>query len=401
MSDGLVTPAGAETASCAPTSRCRLFVVQPSPFCNIDCDYCYLPDRSNKVRMDEATLRRAFERLFQSGIAREQVSVIWHAGEPLAVPIAWYERAWEIIESLRPKDLRVDESFQTNATLIDDRWCEYFRRRGSGVGVSVDGPAMLNDAHRRTRSGRGTFDRVVKGIETLRRHGIDFHAISVLTWDALEFPDELYEFYLSMGIRRVGFNVEEKEGEHTSSTLDREGIVERYRRFLDRFLVRVAREPGRLEVRELEEARGLLLSPPPDGTCLVNDQADPFVIVSVAADGSFTTFSPEFLGLSGEPYGSFTLGNVHRDAFEDVRATPRFARLVDDIRAGISACKESCAYYAWCGGGAPANKFFENGSLRSSETLYCRLTRKTVIDVVLAHLEGAALPAVGPRAATA
>jgi uncharacterized protein len=363
--------------------------VQPSPFCNLDCDYCYLPDRSNKVRMDEATLRRTFERLFESGLAEEQVTVIWHAGEPLAVPIAWYERAWEIIESIRPPGLRVDESFQTNATLIDDRWCDYFLRRGSTVGVSVDGPALLNDVHRRTRSGRGTFERVEKGIATLRRRGVDFHVISVLTWDALEFPDELFEFYVSLGVRRVGFNVEEQEGEHAKSTLDREGIVDRYRRFLERFLVRVAREPGRLEVRELDGARSLLLSPPPPGTALTNDQSDPFVILSIGADGSFTTFSPEFLGLSGEPYGSFTLGNVHKDAFLDVRATPRFQRLVGDIEAGVAACKESCAYFAWCGGGAPANKHFENGSMRSTETLYCTLTRKVVIDVVLAHLEGA------------
>ena len=75
--------------------RCRLFVVQASPFCNLDCDYCYLPDRGNKGRMSEATLTKAFERLFESGLLEHQVTVVWHAGEPLAVPVAWYDRAWE------------------------------------------------------------------------------------------------------------------------------------------------------------------------------------------------------------------------------------------------------------------------------------------------------------------
>src|SRR5262245_53743095 len=84
----------------APGPRCQLFVVQPPPFCNLACDYCYLPDRSNKIRMSEPTVRRAFERLFESGLARDGLTIIWHAGEPLAVPIPWYRRAWEIIDEL-------------------------------------------------------------------------------------------------------------------------------------------------------------------------------------------------------------------------------------------------------------------------------------------------------------
>lgn len=378
-------PAAADRAATGP--RCQLFVLQPSPFCNLDCDYCYLPDRSNKARMSEATLVKAFDRLFASGLAREQITVVWHAGEPLAVPVAWYERAWELVTPRIPAGLRVDESFQTNATLIDDRWCDYFLARRSNVGVSVDGPAFLNDRHRKTRSGRGSFERVAKGLATLARRGLDFHVISVLTWDALEYPDELYEFYVSHGIRRVGFNVEEKEGDHAQTTLDQPGIVERYRRFLDRFLTRVAREPGRLEVRELEGARQAILSPFRPGSEVLNDQTEPFLILNVAEDGSFSTFSPELLGLSAEPYGSFTLGNVHRDAFLDVRGTPRFERLRGDIRAGVDACRNECPYFAWCGGGAPANKQFENGTMRSTKTLYCSLTKQVVVDVVLARLE--------------
>lgn len=370
--------------------RCRLFIVQPSPFCNLDCSYCYLPDRGNKARMDERTLVRAFERLVESGLAQEQVTVVWHAGEPLAVPVAWYRRAWELVRPLLPAGLRVDESFQTNGTLIDDRWCDWFLERGSFVGVSVDGPEALNDRRRRTRSGRGTFERTLAGMRTLQRRGIDFHVISVLTAESLEFADELYEFYTSLGIRRVGFNVEEQEGVNAGSTLLGEGMVERYRRFLERFLERVAREPGRLVVRELDGARGALLSRPPPGVEPFNDQAEPFAIVSVAHDGSFTTFSPELLGLSGEPYGSFTLGNVHTQGFLEVLDTPRFRALHGDIQAGCEACRATCDYWAFCGGGAPANKYFENGSLRSTSTLFCTLTRKVVLDVVLEHMEGGA-----------
>jgi uncharacterized protein len=213
----------------------------------------------------------------------------------------------------------------------------------------------------------------------------------VLTWESLEYPDEMYEFYVSHGLHNVGFNVEEQEGEHANSSLAREGIVERYRAFLERFLERVAAEPGRLSVRELDGARSALLGAPPSGGGPLSDQAEPFAIVSVAADGSFTTWSPELLGLSGEPYGSFTLGNVLRDGFLEVRETDHFRRLNDDIQAGVEACRETCGYFAWCGGGAPANKHAETGTMRSTETLFCRLTRKVVLDVVLEHLEQVAV----------
>jgi uncharacterized protein len=384
--------------------RCRLFVVQASPFCNLDCDYCYLPDRGNKARMSEATLTKAFERLFESGLAEHQVTVVWHAGEPLAVPIPWYERAWELVTPMIPAGLRVDESFQTNGTNIDARWCEYFKRRGARVGVSVDGPAFLNDKHRVTRAGRGTFDRTRRGMDLLRAHDIDFHVITVLTWDALEYPDELYEFYVGQGIGRVGFNIEEKEGQATESTLVREGVAERYRRFLERFLERVQREPGRLLVRELDGAAQAILNGPPPGQALGdphNDQAEPFHILSVDHEGGFSTFSPELLGLSGEPYGSFTLGNVHRDAYRDVVTTPRFRAMFGDIEKGCAECRRTCAYFSRCGGGAPGNKYFENGSFASTETLFCRLTRKVVLDVVLENLERHAATRKAPAPAGA
>src|SRR5262245_55248044 len=223
--------------------RCRLFVVQASPFCNIDCAYCYLPDRANIARMSEATLRRAVERLFESGLAREQVTFVWHAGEPLAVPRAWYRRAWEVIRPLVPAGLRVDESYQTNATLVDDAWCDDFVERGSQVGVSLDGPALLHDAHRRTRSGHGTFEKTLRGLRTLQRRGLDPYVITVLTGESLEYPDEMYEFYTANDIRRAGFNIEEKEAEHGASSLEAEGTADRYRRFLERFLERMEREP--------------------------------------------------------------------------------------------------------------------------------------------------------------
>lgn len=144
----------------------QLLVVQPTPFCNIDCRYCYLPDRSSKAVVADETLGNLFRQVFASGWASDGLSVVWHAGEPMVLPIDFYRRAGALIDRLRPPSLTVRQSFQTNGTLIDDAWCEFFAEMQINVGVSIDGPQLLHDKNRVTRSGRGTFDRTIAGITT-------------------------------------------------------------------------------------------------------------------------------------------------------------------------------------------------------------------------------------------
>ena len=69
--------------------RIQLLVVQPTPFCNIDCRYCYLPDRTNKAVVAEATLANLFSQVFASGWVEDGVTIVWHAGEPMVLPIEW------------------------------------------------------------------------------------------------------------------------------------------------------------------------------------------------------------------------------------------------------------------------------------------------------------------------
>src|SRR5258708_11440259 len=76
-----------------PMPRIQLLVVQPTPFCNIDCRYCYLPDRTNKAVVAEATLANLFSQVFASGWVRDGVTIVWHAGEPMVLPIDFYRRA--------------------------------------------------------------------------------------------------------------------------------------------------------------------------------------------------------------------------------------------------------------------------------------------------------------------
>ncbi|WP_374681204.1 cyclophane-forming radical SAM/SPASM peptide maturase GrrM/OscB [Accumulibacter sp.] len=374
----------------SPPIRTRLLILQPTPFCNIDCDYCYLPARNSAARMGLATVRRAAERLRDDGLAADELTIVWHAGEPLTMPKDFYDEAAAVLHDVLAPLCVLSHSIQTNATLVDDAWCELFMRHNMRIGVSVDGPAALHDLHRRTRDHRGTHAAVMRGMACLRAHAIPFHAIAVVGPATFANADAFLDFFIEQGVSELCCNYDEAEGTHHNSSLD--GHEEAHAAFVARLLERAYGRAGGQRVRELEMAFQLIAQPLPTYRWHRQDwpenaQTQPFALISVAHNGDFSTFSPELLGQPSAEFGNFVLGNVATDGFFDSARGLRFQRLWDAIVRGTRACEASCAHYGFCGGGAPANKLYENGDFASAETLYCRTMLKRPFDAVLARLE--------------
>jgi uncharacterized protein len=363
--------------------RLRLLVLQSTPFCNIDCSYCYLPHRTSRARMSLATLDLVCQRVFESARLDRKLEVAWHGGEPLAVPLAWYEEALALMSGRRPATVQLEHCFQTNGLLLDRDWARFFARTGAKVGLSIDGPADLNDAHRRTRRGHGTHDKAVRAVRLLQDQGLPFHVITVLTEPALDHPDRLFDFYVGNGISEVGFNIEEIEGVNTGSSLAGRGVETKFRQFIKRFFELVWAAPGKLKVREFESAIATLLSDEPAR----DEQNVPFAIVSVSHDGTMSTFSPELLGMRHARFDGFALGHVATHGLADLEHAALYHTISGEIRRGVEACRRECRYFRWCGGGAPANKLFETGRFDATETMHCRLTRQVVLDETIAEIE--------------
>ena len=367
----------------------QLLVLQPTPYCNIDCDYCYLPDRDVRRFMTVETVETVFRRAFASLPLGPDLSVVWHAGEPLTAPLAFYERAIEVAATLAPAGCRVVHHIQTNGIGIDQAWCELVKRHAIRIGVSIDGPAFVHDAHRRTRGGRGTHALTMKGVRRLRENGISFHAIAVVTEVSLAHAAEIVEFFLGEQIFDVGFNIEELEGMHRCSTLAGADAEARYRAFLREVFVLSKRAPG-LRVREFEHARNAIEGPPgpvASTTSFANPQVAPLAIVSVDCDGNFSTFSPELIGQPTPEFDGFRFGNVRDAGFDAMSRHATFRRVEAEVAAGVEACRRSCQYFDLCGGGAPANKLAEHGTFAATETMYCRLAVQAPLDLVLEDLE--------------
>jgi uncharacterized protein len=365
-----------------------LLILQPTPFCNINCDYCYLPHRLDKKRLPIELVRTAVEKVFSWGLVRDRLSIVWHAGEPLAVPISYYHEAFAAIRSLAVPVDRIRHSIQTNGTLIDDRWCQLIREHDINLGVSIDGPAFIHDAHRKDRRGAGTHARAMKGVEALQAHDIPFHVIAVVSARSLAHPDDIFDFFVDSDIRSVGFNIEELEGVNTSSTLkSAEGDSHQVAAFFQRLYERQRETNGAIKIREFDRAYQAIARDPGCAATGLNDQVEPFGIISVDADGNVSTFSPELLGASSARHGHFVFGNIATCEHTDLAEHPAFRQVAEEIRSGVSLCAQTCEYFAYCGGGAPSNKFFELGTFAGTETMYCRHVVKTPLDIVLAGLE--------------
>ena len=149
----------------------RLVVLQSGSFCNLDCDYCYLPDRQTKNRLVRSRIVPIFENLLTSSLVRDSFTVCWHLGEPLAVPMSFYVEAMEIINGIKTrlhKEIKINYSVQTNGVLLTQAWCDFFQKYNFNVGVSIDGPAFIHDVHRKTPSGLGTHAATMRGIKLLQ-----------------------------------------------------------------------------------------------------------------------------------------------------------------------------------------------------------------------------------------
>lgn len=382
-------------------------VIQPTPFCNIGCTYCYLPDRNDKHVLAQSTVTRLFGELFASGWAAAELTVIWHAGEPLVVPPGFYRAAFEAIERLRPASVVVRHAFQTNGMLIDRDWCALFREWQIGVGVSIDGPRPLHDAHRKTRRGDGTFDRTIAGIRLLRQENVPFHVITVLSRDSLAMPEEMLAFYLSEGIDHICFNVEESEGSHVSALFEGAELRQRYAAFLRRFW-HASQASGKVRfLREIDQAIARVFRP--NEASSRNIQVEPLAMLNVDSRGNVSSFSPELLGLKNAHYADYLLGNIHTDSLAQIHDACLRSPMFRDISAGVEACARDCEYFSVCGGGAPVNKLFETGSFTGTRTSYCTLTQMVPTDLLLEAFDrlekelanGAADSATSPTPQTA
>lgn len=332
--------------------------------------------------MEADTAIQALTALADSHLLSNEIEVRWHAGEPLIASPQFYAEVIEGIREVVPDRTNIEHSIQTNGTLISDEWCELFLQHNIRVGVSLDGPKFIHDENRLTKGGNGTHDSVLRGIDMLRNYGIPFEIIAVVTNETLKYPKEFYDFLDGINPTVVALNIEESECGYDSNLLNKADFIKIYKDFLSK--IYQLQKKGKLKFREIEEIRSVIMFGDGDRN---NLQAQPFAIVTVDWEGNLYSFSPELAGMTHFNYSSFSFGNVMEISIREMLCSDTLKTLTSDILSGVELCKNSCDYFSLCGGGAPANKLYENGTFISTDTDYCRARFQIPTDIVLTDLE--------------
>ena len=199
------------------------------PACNLDCRYCFY--REKQAFYPGAGSRGMSERVLDTfvrdHIAAQDAPVVqfaWQGGEPTLLGVPFFRRVVEL-QARHAGGKRIENSFQTNGILLDDDWGAFLAQSRFLVGISIDGPAGLHDRYRVDRGGQPTFDRVMRGLDVLKTHGVAFNTLTVVHRENARRPLEVYRFLREMGSGFLQFipAVERAAGPETPHRSPRRG----------------------------------------------------------------------------------------------------------------------------------------------------------------------------------
>ncbi len=194
----------------APFAKPLYVMLKPvGSLCNLACDYCYYLEKANLYAenrnhvMSEELLERFVKEYIESQ-TMPQVMFTWHGGETLIRPLSFYRKAIEL-QKRYAQGRQIDNSIQTNGILLTDGWCRFFKENNFLVGISIDGPQEFHDEYRRDKMNRPSFTKVMRGIELLKKHDVDFNCMAVVNDYNVDYPLEFYRFFKEIGCQFIQF----------------------------------------------------------------------------------------------------------------------------------------------------------------------------------------------------
>ena len=344
------------------------------PICNLNCSYCYYLEKENlypangrDFRMSDSVLEAYIRQYIRSQTA-EELSFAWQGGEPTLLGVPFFERVLEL-QGKYADGRRVGNAIQTNGTLLDDAWGEFLARNGFLIGLSVDGPEELHDAYRVDKGGQPTFARVLRGLNVLKKHGVEFNSLTVVNRRNSYHPREVYRFLKEIGSKYLQFI---PIVERVAAQPDSHGLV---------LLKPDARQAASVSEWSVEPVQfGRFLSSVFDEWVL-SDVGTIFVqIFDVALESwagvpqSLCVFAPEcgdalVVEHNGDVYScdhyvypEDRLGNIMEQAMSSLAASPQQALFGDAKRLTLPSDCMRCDVRFACNGECPKHRFTSTAS---------------------------------------
>jgi uncharacterized protein len=183
------------------------YIVKVTDNCNLYCPYCYHFKAKQRVRRSTLDFPLLKDFIKQAAhYSPERIWFIWHGGEPLLAGLDYFEEIVRIEQQITDEiGTRFRNSIQTNATLVNREWANFFKENKFGVGVSLDGPEDLHNVNRIYFSGKGSFEQTLRGIQILQEVGVNVGVLAVVTKLSLGREHEIFDFFLQTHLRSFDF----------------------------------------------------------------------------------------------------------------------------------------------------------------------------------------------------
>ncbi len=182
-----------------PIVRMHVMIKATGPVCNLNCSYCYYLSKEQLLstdshwRISDETLENFIRQYIEQQNAKEVV-FSWQGGEPTLLGLDFFKKVIALQKKYAPAHMRCENDLQTNGTLLNDEWCEFLHENNFLVGLSIDGPRELHDAHRTYKDGRGSFDKVLNTAKLLCKHDVNFATLTVVNNVNAKHPLKVYRF---------------------------------------------------------------------------------------------------------------------------------------------------------------------------------------------------------------
>jgi uncharacterized protein len=330
--------------------------------CNLNCAYCFYLKKEDlypgsRFRMSDEVLESYISQLIETHRS-DTVTVAWQGGEPTLMGIDFFRQAIAHQEKYRRPGMTFENTMQTNGTLMNDEWCEFFRENNFLIGISIDGPRKLHDMYRVSRTGKPTFDRVMRGLRLLQKHGVEYNILVTVNRTNAEYPLEVYKFFRDdIGTSWLQFiPVIERlnEGEVTlyqkgSKVSDRSVKPKQWGNFLTTIFDEwVRHDVGRIFVQTFEAAVRNWMGLGSSGMCIF----DPTCGHGLALEHNGDLYSCDHFV---EP--AYLLGNINQSHMIQLAGSDQqiaFGRHKRDSLPGV--CRQCEVRFA-CHGECPKNRF--------------------------------------------
>ena len=304
--------------------------------CNIDCRYCFYKHRAPDVgqgrqRMSDEVLEKLVKDYMELRFATSGFA--WQGGEPTLMGLDFYKKAVELQEKYGGTGQEVGNSLQTNAILLNEKWCRFLHNSKFLVGISIDGPKELHDYYRIDHCGTGTFDRVMRAIENCKEYKVEFNTLTLLNDKNVEHPDELFDFFIENGVKYLQFIPCVETDQATGEVEDFSITPQQYGEFLCKMFDRwYGYGPQNLSIRDFDSILSYCVMGR-QTICTFDKQCSQYIVIEHTGDAFCCDFFVE---------PRWRLGNIFETPIEKLAASSRkrtFARAKQNLCNKCLVCR--------------------------------------------------------------